>query len=96
MHRYGRTIESGMKILEIFGENRPEFVEKCKITKIITKFKIFKRCKLLENESAFKNFNIFLPKNPFFSKKNFETLNIFYKINSNKYFQNFNFYGGTL
>ena len=27
------TIENGMKILEIYGENRLEFVKKCKIIK---------------------------------------------------------------
>ena len=31
--KYRRTIENGMKILEISGGNRREFVEKCKIIK---------------------------------------------------------------
>ena len=40
---------------------------------------IFKRFKVLENESIFKNSSIFLPRKIHFSNKTFEKCNIFYK-----------------
>ena len=52
-----------------------------KAPRMVAKFNILKRFKVLENESIFQKYHHFsCPKKSIFSKKNFETLNIFYKI----------------
>ena len=48
--------------------------------RIVPKFHFIKQFKVLENESIFQKYQQFsCPKNLFFSKKNFEKLNIFNK-----------------
>ena len=60
----------------------------------VAKFHFLKRFKVLENESIFHKYQLFLPEKFSFSKKNFEKMNIFYKnfwMLSISYFRIFNF-----
>ena len=62
----------------------------------VMKFNILKRFKVLEDEYIFRKYqHSSCPKNPFFPKKNFEKLNIFYKDFwfFEKLFENFQFSG---
>ena len=70
-------------VARIFRTERPTYhalpaeVRGAGAARMGTQLKILKRFKLLENESIFKNFNIFLaPKNPF-SKKNWAYISEF-------------------
>ena len=68
----------------------------CECPRMVAKFKIIKRFKVLENESIFQKYQHFsCPKNPFFLRKLSKNWT-FYKdflIFSKNYFANFNFYG---
>ena len=84
---------SGQENMTTHGQSRhPQGVQVAAAHRMIAMFKLLKQFKVLENESILKN----IPKNPFFSKKNLEKLNIFYKnclLVTKNYVTNFNFYG---
>ena len=67
-----------------------------KAPRTVAKFHLFKRCKVLANESSFQKYQYFsCPKIYTFSKKKFDTVNIFDRnlcIFSNNYLKIFKFY----